>query len=51
MFLVRKNIQMQLASRLKEITLKLRKREKKHYIKVSELHDDNTSRAMRTDSD
>ncbi len=42
---------MQLASRLKEITLKLRKREKKHYIKVSELHDDNTSRAMRTDSD
>jgi hypothetical protein len=28
---------------LKEITLKLRKREKKHYLKVQELHDDGAS--------
>ena len=40
--LVRKNIQIQLAQRLKDITFKLKKREKKHFLKVQELHDDDS---------
>ena len=39
-WLVRGNIQMQLAQRLKDITFKLRKREKKHFLKVQELGDE-----------
>lgn len=31
---------MQLAQRLKDITFKLRKREKKHFLKVQELGDE-----------
>ncbi len=38
--LVKKNIQIQLANKLKDITQKLRKSEKKHYLKVQEIHDD-----------
>ena len=41
-YLVRKNIQIQLAQRLKDITFKLKKREKKHFLKVQELHDDDS---------
>ena len=37
---VRGNIQIQLAQRLKDITFKLRKREKKHFLKIQELNDD-----------
>jgi hypothetical protein len=31
-----------LATRLKDITFKLRKREKKHYLKVQEIHDEDS---------
>lgn len=45
-FLVRTNIQITLATRLKDVTFKLRKREKKHFLKVSELHDDDSGVTM-----
>lgn len=50
-FIVRKNIQQSLANKLKEITFKLRKREKKHYIKVQEVHDDAGSKGLRSTRD
>jgi hypothetical protein len=31
-----------MAQRLRDITFKLKKREKKHYLKVQELHDDDS---------
>jgi hypothetical protein len=40
--IVRTNIQITLATRLKDITFKLRKREKKHYLKLQELHDEDS---------
>ena len=47
-YIVRKNIQVTLATRLKDVTLKLRKREKKHYLKVQEIHDDVGSKELRS---
>lgn len=42
MKIVRSNIQIQLATRLKDITSKLKKREKKHFLKVQEIHEEDT---------
>lgn len=39
---IRANIQITLATRLKDITFKLRKREKKHFLKVQDLQEEST---------
>jgi hypothetical protein len=38
--IVRGSIKVHLATKLRDIAYELRKREKMHYLKVSELHDD-----------
>jgi hypothetical protein len=44
-YLVRKNIQMSLANKLKDITQELKRSEKEHFLKVQELHGEGENRS------